>query len=422
MIVLNDEQQEAFDLAVNGISLFIDGSGGCGKSTVLKKVADHFQAERKSCVLCAPTGIAAVNIGGMTIHRSFNLKPWQTTFAHYKEKKNSRTFTSSICILKELDVLIIDEISMVSADLFTLMDQIARYERGRYNEAFGGLQVLIFGDFYQLPPIIKDKSGRTYAFETNTWKELGLQTIQLTKVMRQQDGTFAQQLNHLRKGVVDDDLLPLFHAAQSLDLATDHLRLECVNADKDAINSKAFAELEGEPYIYRARYTGGPNAKELLQGCNAPDSLALKPGCPVLHLANSNGLCNGSFGVVIDPAPDFFNNRTGPLVQVDGKEIEIKSYEWSINDHKGRKMASKSQIPLMLAWSVSIHRSQGQTLDKVQVNLSKVFAKGQAYVALSRVKSKDGLKIIGTQKKTKTQIKNMFSVDPLVDEFYANLS
>lgn len=423
---MNVEQQFAFDLALGGKSIFVSGAAGCGKSYVIEQIVRGLVLKQKRYQICAPTGVAAVNVHGKTLHRFFGLKPWIKSIEQYTSAPRRKEHD-----VIRLDVLIIDEISMVSAEMFDLLDAICRLERGRRREAmnhkpFGGLQLLIFGDFYQLPPVITDlkASQEVYAFESTAWRELDLRTVTLTKVIRQPDEYFSAQLCKLRSGTIDAAVTALLEelsmdSKDRPDCIVDEktLRLESLNVDKDNVNHLSLQREPGEEYVYQCQYTGD---ESLMRGCLAASELKLKAGCPIIHLANINGVYNGSTGIVVDPRPDKKIGRTGPLVHFTNhlRPMDVTPHTWEVNDDRGNVLATKTQIPVILAYSLSISKSQSLSIDKLQVNLSKVFCPGMSYTALSRARTKQGLTALGIRGKTMAQLEAIFAPDERVKAFY----
>lgn len=423
---MNEKQQLAYDLALNGKSIFVSGAAGCGKSYVIEQIVRALSKKQSRYQICAPTGVAAVNVRGKTLHRYFGLKPWIKSIEQYLSAPRRKEHD-----VVRLDVLIIDEISMVSAEMFDLLDAICRLERGRKSaklsaKPFGGLQLLIFGDFYQLPPVITDfkTTTKVYAFESTAWKALDLTTLTLTTVIRQLDEHFSTQLCKLRSGTVDDEVTALLDeismdSKDRPDCIVDEktLRLESLNVDKDSVNNLSLQREPGEEYVYQCQYTGD---ESLMRGCLAASELKLKAGCPIIHLANINGVYNGSTGIVVDPCPDKKTGRTGPLVHFTNhiRPMDVAPHTWEVNDDRGNVLATKTQIPVILAYSLSISKSQSLSIDKLQVNLSKVFCPGMSYTALSRARTKQGLTALGIRGKTKTQLQSIFAPDERVRTFY----
>lgn len=418
--MLNTEQASAANAVLQDKrNVYISGMAGSGKSYLIEHIR---QQCNRSYQVCAPTGIAALNIKGTTIHSFFRLSPHAIVLDDYLRSK-----TKKRSVLKSLDLLIIDEISMVQASLLDLLDAICRHERKQPTEAFGGLQVVLVGDFAQLGPVSKSTGSPFYAFESDAWQALNLVTCHLSISQRHPDPYFASFMEKLRMGCVDDDVIGTLKelSAPMTDRPTCYVNnktvvLESLNAAKDARNAKEHATNPNKEMIYEASYTGNESR---MKSCLAPDHLSLKIGSPVLHLANIPPLLNGSSGEVVG-----FTDDDKPLVQFYDRDLDkycvhvISRYMWRCEERMPSgdmvTVASKTQYPLVLAYSWSVHKSQSTTLDPVSVNLADVFAKSQAYVALSRARAKDGLQVSGLKSYTPMYLRQLFTPDERVLRFY----
>eukprot|EP01133_Synstelium_polycarpum_P010323 gene10323-12035_t len=396
---LTPEQERLVHLVVNNQkNVFFTGSAGTGKSFVLKHLVTRLREKHSDGVyVTAATGIAAVNIGGVTLH----------SFAGIKlAKKSAHELASDIMKAKkyfrrwlEAKVLIIDEISMIDAELFEKIDEMAQIVRGN-TLPFGGVQLVLCGDFFQLPPVY----GK-YAFEGEGWKRCVDVCFELTTVMRQKEEHFVNILNKLRRGYVPQESIDLLQScSRPLDVSNGVLptKLYTTNADVDSENNLALEALPSEPVVFTSMDSGDKELIENLErDCPAPNKLTLKVGAQVVLLRKMEGnqkLVNGSRGVVVEFAKVkakkkmtqwYQTNETLPVVLFnDGSKVTIKPSEWNI---WSEKKAARQQLPLKLAWALTIHRAQGMTLDKVECRLSQTFANGQGYVALSRAKTLDGL-------------------------------
>ncbi|KAF2073656.1 hypothetical protein CYY_005041 [Polysphondylium violaceum] len=415
---LTKEQQKIVNLIVEGgKNVFFTGSAGTGKSFVLKHLVSKLRKKHpKSVFVTAATGIAAVNIGGTTLHSFGGIKlgvaPAQRLAVEILQSKKA--------LQKWLDcrVLIVDEVSMIDSELFEKLDTVAQIVREN-NQPFGGIQLVLVGDFFQLPPVYGN-----YAFESKAWKKSIDICLELTTVMRQRDLEFIDVLNNLRVGEKNDKIVNflLDRCKRPLDVTNGVLptKLYSTNASVDEENSAALEQLASEPHSFLAYDTG---SKELLENldrdCPAMQKLTLKVGAQVVllrKLEKHDGLVNGSRGVVIDFvkvrskkrfSKFYESNPMAPVVLFnDGQKVTIPPSEWGV---WSEKKASRVQLPLKLAWALTIHKAQGMTLDKVECELSNSFAHGQSYVALSRVKSLEGLHLkdlrisaIKTSEKAKT--------------------
>lgn len=393
-IELSEEQERVVRAAEEGINLLITGSAGTGKSTLLRAMRERFGT--KEFPITASTGIAAVNVGGMTIHSWAGLG--------MGDEKPKR-IAGRICQqegkpyyrIKTAKRLALDEVSMISGKLLGTIDAVFRFVR-KDPRPFGGIQMIFFGDFLQLPPVIKspeEESHGRFAFQSIAWGSANIRTVMLTKVFRQADEEFSGALNDIRIGLHSDRAMKALRARYKPVDANPEIEPVIVhthNQDVDGINAGRLMCLEGEPQRYQARDTGS-NAGALMalqKNCLAPETLELKVGAQVMLLWNldpSIGLANGSIGKVVK----FDGYRNLPTVRfASGAEVEIEDETWDIKSDD-KVLASRTQLPLRLAYAITAHKSQGMTLDKIRVHLGKCFEYGQAYVALSRARTAEGL-------------------------------
>ena len=428
---LSDEQALAAHQIMNGKNTFIEGKAGSGKSFIIAHIEREARQKRIEYQICAPTGIAALNVNGSTIHSFFKLSPYAIELSDYIQSRRSKSS------LTTLSMLIIDEISMVSATLLDLLDAICRYERRKPSLPFGGIQVVLVGDFAQLCPVTKSSASPLYAFESGIWKHLnltGMFSIQLTTAQRHPDPAFAKFMTNLRLGVIGTEEIemlqdlskPLEEREKECYVNDKAVVLESLNAAKDALNARKHAQNPNPELIFKATYTGEPKK---MKACLAPDTLSLKIGSPVLHLANNSliGLLNGSSGEVTGFMQE--DGETRPIVKFYNQETEsyathiISRWTWKLEERDAysrdmKVVASKTQYPLILAYSISVHKSQSSTLDPVTVNLADIFAKSQAYVALSRARSKAGLRVLGLKSFDSKYLRDLFTPDQRVLSFY----
>ncbi|OBZ89515.1 ATP-dependent DNA helicase pfh1 [Choanephora cucurbitarum] len=417
---LSEEQQRVFDMVVHAHqSLFFTGSAGTGKSVLLRAIIDRLRSQYGSqLAVTASTGIAACNINGCTLHSFGGIGIGQDSADQlYHKVLNSKRAKERWI---ETTVLIIDEISMVDADLFDKLNIIAKRIR-RNDKPFGGMQIVVTGDFFQLPPVNPNKVSK-FAFEANAWQEAITQTVMLTQVFRQKDGTFVRILNEMRLGRLSNEAINIFSSLSRTpegDNEIEPTELYPLRNEVDSSNKRRLDELKGETVEFKAVDVGDPRK---ISGCIAPAVMHLKLHAQVMLLKNiDSDLVNGSLGVVIGfvgkgeyrskkkceflRTPQKLANYTMeneldmnvpyPIVKFSGERILLLEREtWSFSLPGGNVEASRHQIPLMLAWAISIHKSQGQTLDRVRVDLGKVFEKGQAYVALSRATNLETLQIL----------------------------
>lgn len=420
--MLTDEQNRVVEYVEQGYNLFITGPGGVGKSFLIRWIHEHF----RDVVLTAMTGCAATLLG----ESAFTLHSWSgigigdgTVEEILKEVKKRK---GAIGRWMSCKILIIDEVSMLTGETFDLLNRLAQIIRCN-TKPFGGIQLLLFGDFFQLPPIAK---GEGFLFEATSWKDTIDFIFALKKIQRQTDKDWQKVLNKIRCGKYDsfchEKILP--RVVESMDVFESWeikpTRLFCRNLDVDALNARELAKLNQEKKTFSTRTEISSkaghfdfdikNAVEVMDK-NFPYSVSLDLclGAQVMLLYNMNtqaGLINGARGVVIG----FENITRYPIVKFkNGIQETIGPYEWKMKKYKG---ISRVQIPLKLAWACTIHKIQGQTLDSVVVDCgSTVFEYGQTYVALSRVKDLEGLHLLDFDE---TKI----LAHPKVKEFYRNVN
>ncbi len=392
-ITLSPEQECVLTDVGSGRNVLVTGSAGTGKSTILREAAVRFG---KDLPICASTGIAAVNVGGMTIHSWAGLglaKDSAETIAKNLEECRRPAYKR----IKKAKLIAIDEVSMIHGDLFELIDEVFRRIRGN-EQPFGGVQLVLFGDFLQLPPVSKDQEMR-FAFQSEVWNRANIKVHVLKKVFRQADQVFSDALNQIRIGNLTPEIRQLLKSRYQV--ADNMPGIEPVtvythNADVDVLNARKLAEIKDKPHSFQATEWGDRYALEMLQKhCLAPQELRLKVGAQVMLLWNlepANGLANGSTGIV----KGFHSLTKQPIVRFAcGHTRELSEQRWQIKSGSD-VLAERSQIPLRLAWAITSHKSQGITLDKIRVHLDKAFEYGQSYVALSRVRTLEGLFIEST--------------------------
>ncbi|OAA60504.1 mitochondrial DNA helicase [Niveomyces insectorum RCEF 264] len=459
---LSGEQQQVKNLVcIKNASVFFTGPAGTGKSVLMRAIIRELQKkyakDPEKLGVTASTGLAACNIGGMTLH-SFAGIGLGKEDAQTLIKKIRRNPKAKARWLKT-KTLVIDEISMVDGDLFDKLSQIGRTIRNN-GRPWGGIQLVLTGDFFQLPPVPdREKRDVKFAFEAATWNTSIDHTIGLTEVFRQKDPEFAQMLNEMRLGRISEQTVQIFKSLARPLQFNDGLEvteLFPTRTEVESSNERRLRALPGKSYRYEALDTGEPNLRDkLLQNMMAPKTLELRVGAQVMLIKNMDEtLVNGSLGTVAKfmteseyelaggDAADMFTDpdakkrtkiltsylsgggaasdaRAYPFVQfhaVDGSQrgILVRQEDWKVELPTGEVQASRQQIPLILAWALSIHKAQGQTLERVKVDLGRVFEKGQAYVALSRATTKTGLQVLRFEK-------HKVMAHPRVVEFYAKL-
>ncbi len=388
-------QEKALQILLSGVNVFLTGEPGSGKTYTINRFTEALKESWIYPSITASTGIAATHINGTTIHSWAGLG--------IKEDLTDRdieTIIEKFYIRNRLEnakVLVIDEVSMLSAGVITNVDRVCRAARGQF-KPFGGLQVIFVGDFFQLPPVMKgDADPVRFAFESPAWKEANPTVCYLTEQHRTQDPKFTAILTSLRNGTLTREHIKVLKDRESTPPDMNKVtRLFTHNIDVDRINEKKLAELKTEKRIFKMRWEGNQYLVETLKkGCLSPETLVLKIGALVMFTRNNfdEGYVNGTIGEVIG-----FNDNGNVLVKAkNGDVFSAGECEWQIQ--KREKGATIWQIPLRLAWAITVHKSQGMSLDAATVDLSGAFEYGQGYVALSRVRSLDGLYIEGLNAK-----------------------
>lgn len=374
-------------------NVFLTGKAGTGKSTFLHYFRKH---TKKSVAVVAPTGVAALNVQGQTIHSFFRLKPAFVNVAEFKPSRRS--------IFRELELLIIDEISMVRADVFDGIDHTLRAAR-KSTEPFGGVQVCVIGDLFQLPPVISRQEQAFYAqyyaspffYCTNAYEAADFKMVKFSTIHRQNDADFIHILNAIRGGHCDTAELEALNARfnSRVTPAPGTLVLTTTNALADEINRSKLENLPGRASMYEGEMKGefGINGDRL----PAPDELTLKVGAQVMFVKNDSAgrWVNGTIGIVEKLTADTITVRIGEITyDVEPEKWKSVSYEFDEAQDKivEKTLGSYTQFPLILAWAITIHKSQGKTLERVIIDLGNgAFAPGQLYVALSRCKSLSGI-------------------------------
>jgi len=425
------KQTEAIEIIMGGHNVFLTGAAGSGKTWVLNKCIEKLTESGKDVAVTATTGIAATHIDGSTIHswsrimiRDESDLADDDVIEHIVE--NDKTARKNI---RACDVLIIDEISMLHAYQLDAIDKICKGIR-RSTKPFGGIQIILSGDFFQLPPVVKNGKKKCYAFESQTWTRSNIKVCCLEEQYRQLDKEFISILNEIRENSVSPTSKKLLDSRYLAKLENEStpLKLYPLNQDVDLINSSELAKINKPANTYIMNSFGDPNIVESLKkGCIAKEELSLKIGTPVIFIKNNRkeGYINGTQGVVIGfTEPDLdtedfdedtdeeSNDEEYPIVKtIDGKIITASPESWKrmrhekteVLDEYGNKIikvrevtiASVTQIPLILGWSITTHKVQGMSLDCVEMDLSRVFEEGMGYVALSRVRTLAGIRLLG---------------------------
>lgn len=385
---LTEEQIKILNAVLGGQNVFFTGSAGTGKSFLLKKIISALPPD--VTMATASTGVAACHIGGITLHQFAGIGLGTGTEERCFQLASR---PSVISMWRKTKHLVIDEISMVDGEFFDKIEAVARHVR-RTERPFGGIQLILCGDFFQLPPVSKINDRAKFCFQSKAWPQCIHLNFELRTVHRQKDEAFVKVLNNIRIGRVTDDIVNILRETAKQHIESNGIlatRLCTHVKEADEINEFQLNELKGETKIYTALDSDSSMTYMLDQQLPIPGKLILKQGAQVMLLKNINinsGLVNGARGVVID-----FKNDI-PVIQLrSGAHYEAKMEKWTIKSSSG-VLIHRKQIPLKLAWAFSIHKSQGLTLDCVEICLSRVFDAGQSYVALSRAQSLQSLRVL----------------------------
>ena len=395
-------QRTALDIMKTGVNVFITGPAGSGKTHVVNQYISYLREHHVPVGITASTGIAATHMGGMTIHSwsGIGVKDDITEYdlESIAEKPQLRKR------MQETKVLIIDEVSMLHHFRLDLIDQVLKHVR-KSDQPFGGLQVVLCGDFFQLPPVSRSWSNlgdreTHFIYRSKAWHDGKFTICYLSENYRQVDDISLSILNEIRSGEVSDgareELQNRFNVRST---EIEPTRLYTHNADVDAINERELGKVNSPEFEYEMRSTGRkPLVEGLKKSCLALETLRLRKGARVMCVKNNfdAGYVNGTLGVVVscgpgsDPVIITAPNREHP----QGERITIEKASWRIED-EGRVIAEINQYPLRLAWAITVHKSQGMSLDAIEVDLSRSFEPGMGYVALSRVRTLAGLTILG---------------------------
>lgn len=388
------KQTTALEMLKAGQNVFLTGSAGTGKTYLLNQYIDYLKERNINLAITAPTGIAASHINGMTIHSFFGIGIRENIDEYFLDSLIQKEFLHKR--LKNLKVLIIDEISMVSPQLFDSIDKILRAFK-YCDKPFGGLQIVLSGDFFQLPPISQNTNNLRFAWQAQVWKKAELKSCYLTEKFRQNDESLITILDEIRLGNVSKKSMAILHSCHQKELKnqTKITKLYTHNKDVDRINEEELELLKGPTKIFPSKNQGSKkDIEKIFYSSLVNDQLKLKAKALVIFIKNNYeaGYINGTLGEVIN-----FDKTTGaPIVKIfSGRKIVVATEDWKLENSKGEVKAVVKQIPLRLAWALTIHKSQGMTLDAAEIDLSKTFETGQGYVALSRIKSIDGLRLMG---------------------------
>jgi ATP-dependent DNA helicase PIF1 len=418
-VSLSTEQQNLFDyIEGSENNIFVTGRAGTGKSTLLSYLIDN---TKKKFAVCAPTGVAALNVGGVTIHSLFGFPFGILGTEEIGRHLNRRTRE----VLAAIDMLVIDEVSMVNADLMDTMSRAMGIARGKRKLPFGGAQVVMFGDPYQLAPVPGNNDERAYMaenyqsnwfFDAHVWREDSLERYELSEIFRQHDEHFKTILNAIRDGSCTQEMLDYINTCGNrFPPHDDVIRLATINESVNSVNRSRMARIESPAKRFDAVFSAA-DEKAFGRTLPAEPVVELKVGAQVMFIKNDDSSTkkgptgpikrwvNGTIGRVLE-----LPSSGGVIVDVDGERLEVGRSTWEkvryeideqFDEETGKvkevliavPLAEFQQIPLRLAWAVTVHKSQGQTYDEVVIDMGRgAFSPGQTYVALSRVRSLDGL-------------------------------
>lgn len=391
------KQETALKLMKTGENVFLTGSAGAGKTYTLNQYINYLKVRKVPVAITASTGIAATHMNGMTIHTWAGIGIKDILSDDDLKRMKERKYLKEH--LENAQVLIIDEISMLHAKQLNLVNQVLKYFK-ESDEAFGGIQVIAAGDFFQLPPVGKndEKNRDKFCFMSNAWVEAKFRVCYLTEQHRQDDSALNDILNAIRAQSIQAQHIQALQATKKQDIGDTYTRLYTHNMDVDSLNFKHLNEISGKEHQFVAVTDGNEKLIETLKSSvRAPDELTLKKHAKVMFVKNNfdMGYINGSLGEVLGFEED---DELGILPKVklnDGTTLLVEPETWSVDNDAGKTIASLQQVPLRLAWAITIHKSQGMTLEAAEINLTHTFEKGQGYVALSRLKSIDGLRLLG---------------------------
>lgn len=415
-ITLSKSQQEALSKVLAGDNMLITGAAGTGKSYVVKSITQALSKRNRRFALTSSTGVSAMNIGGRTIHSFLGTRNFGTIEQVDAALASNNLMMSGVTTerIQKVDVLIVDEVSMLTGDYIDMMDVWFRRIR-QVTLPFGGVQMIFVGDFLQLPPVITgmDRISKKYAFQSDVWTNANIEIIFLSEFFRQKNVEFVSHLGKLRYGIVSQETIDYFSACVGRTLSKEPVRLFPKNADVQVINREKLDKIEGDPAVFRAGMKGTEaNQTRIRQYCIAEEFLFLKPTARVIALVNDphGEYVNGSLGTVLGTSPE------GVEVKLDfGGKVLFGYNTWSLLDASGDVAAEMTQVPLKLAYALTIHKAQGMTLDAVQCDISSCFENGHAYVALSRVRDVAGLSL------DKPMRASQVKACPQAISFYADL-
>ena len=388
-------QATTLDILKMGENVFLTGSAGTGKTHILKEYINYLRDNGIFPSILAPTGIAASLLNGKTIHSFFALGI--RDFFSDEDIHDIATNPRLRKRFKELKVLIIDEVSMINPTIFSVMDKVLQIAK-KNDKPFGGIQLILSGDFFQLPPISRGNDDKRFAWQSPSWKEADFKTCYLTKKYRQnQENLITIVLDNIREGVISQEAIDILDSrvGKSLDIDFSPTKLYTHNMDVDSENQRELNKLDGKLHTYEYFKKGSEaNVERMFKNSLVQKILCLKKDTVVMFIKNNidGNFVNGTTGKVVG----FEKTTDNPIVEIPGKgPLIVDAEEFTYENEEGEILASITQYPLKLAWAITIHKSQGMTLNAAQIDLSRTFETGQGYVALSRVRDIEGLSLKG---------------------------
>lgn len=386
-------QDQALQILKTGANVFLTGEPGSGKTHTLRTYIEYVRSHGLEPSITASTGIAATHIHGLTIH-SWSGIGTKRFLTEYDIDRIASTEHVAKRIAKA-SILIIDEVSMLSGAMLSGISKVCKAIRGT-PEPFGGLQVILVGDFFQLPPIMERGEKDDFAFDSAEWKNAQFLTCYLSEQHRQDDAMLLEILSAIRSASVDElhwEELRKRYVVSTVTLEKE-TKLYTHNVKVDELNQKEIEKLSGKKHVFSMTKKGKASLVEgLVRGCLSPETLFLKLNARVMCTKNNvqRGFVNGTLGTVVG-----FGEFNGyPIIKTeDESEILVEPMSWQVED-EGKVKAEITQVPLRLAWAITVHKSQGMSLDSATIDLSKAFTYGQGYVALSRVRTLSGITLVG---------------------------
>ncbi len=400
-------QDQALKIMKTGVNVYLTGSAGSGKTYLLNRYIAYLKEHDVPVAVTASTGIAATHMSGMTIHGWAGIGVREKLDPYDMEQLEEKQYLWKR--FEQARVLIIDEVSMLHAHRLDMVDKVCRKFK-RVDKPFGGLQVILCGDFFQLPPVTKggDISARDMVIHSNVWKNMGLAICYIDEQHRQEDEQFTMLLNAIRDNTIDEGHMDMLQQRYQATLGDDirPTKLYTHNKNVDAENNTELEALTTGSHVYRMSTTGKDTIVDILKkSCLAQETLIVKEGAEVMFIKNNfeEGFVNGTRGWVSG-----FTETGMPIVTTynSKKEIMVSPATWAIEEDNKVK-ASLAQLPLRLAWAITIHKSQGMSLDHAEIDLTNTFTYGMGYVALSRVRTLSGIRLLGFNP-------NALAVDPEV--------